>query len=153
MTTEEQQSLADAVGAEHAAVYAYGLVDAYAANQRGSAVAAATTAHQTRRDAAMSLLRAAGVAPPQSEAGYVLPAPVTDAPSAIALAAEVEHETAVAWRSVLERSTPVPQGTEAGPQELRSTAVAALIDCAVRLAQWRAVLGYVPPTTPFPGTP
>ncbi len=150
LTADEQRGLADAVRAEHAAVYAYGLVDAYASPQRRTAVTEAAAIHRLRRDATMSLLRANGVQPPAAEAGYVIPAPVTDPVTAAALAAEVESETAVAWRAVLERSTPQPQGATAG---LRSTAVDALTDCALRCASWRAVLGQLPSTTAFPGQP
>lgn len=148
MNTEEQQSLADALRAEHAAVYAYGIVDAYAAKQRSAAVDGGAAAHRARRDATTTLLRVSGTPPPVAEAGYVIPVPVTDAASAAVLAAEVENETAVAWRSVLERSAP---GTAA--TDLRASAVAALTDCAVRMAQWRAALGQSPPTTAFPGQP
>jgi len=150
LSTDEQQALADALRAEHAAVYAYGLVDAYAAPQRRTAVNEAASAHRARRDATTSLLRTNGVAPPAAEAGYVIPMPVTDPTTAVALAAEIENETAVAWRSLLERSTPQPGGTAMG---LRSTAVGSLTDCAVRGARWRVVLGQSPPTRAFPGQP
>lgn len=150
LSTDEQQALADALRAEHAAVYAYGLVDAYAAPQRRTAVNEAASAHRARRDATTSLLRTNGVAPPAAEAGYVIPMPVTDPTTAVALAAEIENETAVAWRSLLERSNPQPGGTAMG---LRSTAVGSLTDCAVRGARWRVVLGQSPPTRAFPGQP
>lgn len=145
LSGQEQQALADAVRAEHAAVYAYGLVAAYAAAQRGAAVTEAAGAHRARRDAATALLRASGAQPPPAEAGYVIPLPVTDPATALALAAQVERETAVAWRAVLERSEPTAP--------VRASAVAALTDCAVRAAGWRAVLAQLPPTTAFPGSP
>lgn len=150
LTAVERRGLADAVRAEHAAVYAYGIVDAYSAPQRRRAVTEASAVHRSRRDVAMRLLRADGIEPPVAEAGYVIPAAVTDPVSAAALAAEVESETAVAWRAVLEQSTPQPDGATGG---LRSTALEALTDCAVRGATWRAVLGQRPPTTAFPGQP
>jgi hypothetical protein len=150
LNTDEQQSLADAVRAEHAAVYAYGLVAAYAADENSAAVNAAGAAHRSRRDATMRLLRTDGVEPPQAEAGYVIPVPVTNPETAAKLAAEVENETALAWRSVLERTTPTGDGSST---DLRATAVTALTDCAVRMATWRAALGESPPTTPFPGKP
>ena len=150
LSADEQQAVADALRAEHAAVYAYGLVDAYAAPQRSAAINEAAAAHRARRDATTSLLRSNGVAPPAAEAGYVIPLPVTDPTTAVALAAEIESETAVVWRSLLERSAPQSANATTG---LRSTAVDALADCAVRGAGWRAVLGQSPPTTPFPGQP
>ncbi len=121
--------MADAVRAEHAAVYAYGLVDAYAAAQRRAAVTEAATVHRARRDTATALLQADGVVPPAAEAGYAIPVMVTNATTAVTMAVEIESETAVAWRSVLERSSAQPQGTIAG---VRSMAVDALTDCAVR---------------------
>lgn len=150
MTEEERAAVADAVRAEHAAVYAYGLVDAYAAAQRSAAVTEAATVHRARRDAATALLQADGVVPPAAEAGYAIPVVVTNTTTAVTMAVEIESETAVAWRSVLERSSAQPQGTIAG---VRSMAVGALTDCAVRAARWRGVLAQSPPTTAFPGQP
>lgn len=153
LSDSARQALADAVRAEHAAVYAYGIVDAYAAAQRSAAVNAAATAHRRRRDATVALLRASGTQAPVAAPGYVIPLPVTDAASAAALAAEVERETAVAWRSVLEHSDPDPDPPPAPADDVRASAVAALTDCAVRAATWRAVLGQSPTTTAFPGQP
>lgn len=156
LSQQEQQSLGDALRAEHAAVYAYGLVAAHAAAQRDAVVAEAAAAHRARRDRATSLLSVGDARPPQAEAGYVLPVAVIDPTTAALLAAEVENETAVAWRSVLERSAPdQPAPQVDGPLSagVRSVAVDALIDCAVRMALWRGVLGQSSPTTAFPGQP
>lgn len=143
MTEQEQQALGAALAAEHAAVYAYGLVAAFAPDERALVVAEATDVHRTRRNSVTDLLVAAGAPAPPAEAGYVVPLPVSDASSAGQLAVLVETGCARAWRSVLERSE---------PGELRGVAVAALTDCAVRVTRWRMALGQSPATTTFPGT-
>lgn len=160
MNVTEQQALNDALAAEHGAVYAYGVVAAFARAPRGDAVAAATAAHAARRDAATEALTADGATAVPSATGYALPVTVTDGVTALQLAVAVEDATAQAWRAVLERSVaaaepggptgPVPDGR---PLDLRTTAVAALTDCAVRAAGWRVALGSVPATTAFPGQP
>lgn len=140
----EQQALVDALRAEYAAIFAYGPVAAFSNPTRANLVAANTAAHRARRDATIDALTAAGVEPPQPDPGYTLPFPVTDPTSAARMAAQVEADTAVAWRSVLER---------AQSEDTRESAVTALTEAAVRAANWRAILGDQPPTTAFPGQP
>lgn len=144
VTTTDQQALTDALAAEHAAVYAYGVVAAYAAADRERTIAEYSAAHRARRDATADALRAAGVPAPASAAAYNSPFPVTDANSANRLAATVESDTAVAWRSVVER---------ADSPDTRRAALDALTDCALRLTTWQAALGANPPTAAFPGQP
>ncbi|WP_137724860.1 ferritin-like domain-containing protein [Prescottella subtropica] len=140
----EQQALVDALNAEYAAVFAYGVVAAFSNPARAGQVTTDTAAHRARRDATIDALTAADADVPQPEPGYTLPFPVTDPTSAARLAAQVETDTAVAWRSVIERSATEPT---------RETGVVALTEAAVRAANWRAVLGDQPPTTAFPGQP
>lgn len=140
----EQEALIDALAAEHAAVFAYGVIAAFSNPERDRMVAADTAAHRARRDATIDALTAVGidVDPPQS--AYSLPFPVVDPVAAAELAVAVESDTAVAWRSVIER---------AQSEYTRGTGVDALTECALRLADWRAILGTAPPTVPFPGQP
>lgn len=141
--TPDQQALADALEAEYAAVYAYGVVLAYAADERYGIVAEHSAAHRARRDATVDTLTAAGVTPPAPRAAYTAPFPVTDPVAAARLAVAVETDSAVAWRAVVERAkTP----------EIRTTGVEALTEATLRLAAWRGILGDQPPTVPFPGT-
>ncbi|RVW04303.1 ferritin-like domain-containing protein [Rhodococcus xishaensis] len=140
----EQQALIDALRAEYAATFAYGLVAAFASPRRADLVAANTAAHRARRDATIDALTAAGVDVPPPEAGYAMPFPVTDPTSAARLAAQVEADTAAAWRSVIERSE---------SEHTREVGVTALTEAAVREANWRKILGYQPPTNAFPGQP
>jgi len=106
-----------------------------------------------RADAVNGALVAAGAIAPVSEPGYLMPLAVTDPVTATQLAVIVETDTAVAWRSVLERSDPSTEGVPAGSFDVRATAVAGLSDCAVRATGWRVALGTVPATTAFPGMP
>ncbi|WP_027499416.1 ferritin-like domain-containing protein [Rhodococcus sp. UNC363MFTsu5.1] len=140
----EQQALSDALRAEHAAVYAYGLIAAFSNPARIGDVSASAAAHRARRDATIDALTAAGVRAPGADSGYTMPFPVVDPISAIQLAAAVEADTAVAWRSVIERAESEPT---------RQAAVDALTETALRAANWRAILGTAPPTVPFPGEP
>lgn len=144
MTATERRALLDALDAEYAAVYAYGLVAAYASPERGKLIAEHTAAHRARRDATIDALTAEGADAPPPEPAYTVPAPVTDPISAAQLAATVESDTAVAWCSVVER---------ADTDTARRMGVEALTESAVRLAVWQAILGVSPSTTPFPGRP
>ncbi len=144
MSGPEQQALIDALDAEYAAVFAYGIVGAFSNPDRANLVAANTAAHRARRNATIDALTAASVTAPEPQAGYTVPFPVVDPVSAAQLAATVEAETAVAWRSVIER---------AQSEHTRGVGIDALTEAAVRLANWRMILGTAPPTMPFPGQP
>ncbi|WP_420753233.1 ferritin-like domain-containing protein [Rhodococcus sp. O3] len=140
----EQQALVDALNAEHAAVFGYGLVAAFSNPARGQEVAEDTAAHRARRDATIDALTAASVTPPVAAPGYTVPFPVTDPISAAQLAVQIETDVAVAWRSVVERAT---------SESTRGVAIEALTETALRGARWRANLGVVPPTVALPGQP
>ncbi|MGW4848428.1 ferritin-like domain-containing protein [Nocardia brasiliensis] len=142
MTDAERQALLDALRAEYSAVYAYGVVAAYASRERYRLVAEHTASHRARRDATIDALTAAGVTAPPPDAAYTMPFPVNDPIPAAHLAATVESDTAVAWRAVVEHGT---------SEALRRMGIDALTECAVRLATWQSILGTDPPTTPFPG--
>ncbi|MFX1756946.1 ferritin-like domain-containing protein [Rhodococcus sp. As11] len=139
----EQQALVDALEAEHAAVFGYGVIAAFADPARADAVAEDTAAHRARRDATAEALRAASIDPPVAAPGYTVPFPVTDPASAAQLAEQIESDTAVAWRSVVERSR---------SESTRATAVGALTEAALRAARWRQSRGVVP-SVAFPGQP
>jgi hypothetical protein len=138
-------ALQDALAAEHAAVWVYGLLGAFVQDTLNGRLTAAATAHQARRDATQRILIDAGTLPVPPEPGYLTPEPVTDAASALRLAITAETDVAAAWRSVIERS-PADPG-------LRGTALDALTEAAVRATRWRATAGVAPLTVPFPGTP
>ena len=141
MTDAERKALLDALRAQYAAVYAYGVIAAYASPER-RLIAENTAAHRVRRDSTIDALTTGGAGAPPQDAAYTVPFPVSDPISAARLATTVETDTAVAWRSVVERGESAP---------IRRIGVDALTECAVRLATWQSILGTNPPTVAFPG--
>jgi hypothetical protein len=135
-------ALFDAVAAEHATIYGYGLVSAHSTPDVNDLVSAAMAEHRDRREAAIAMLAARSVDPPLPAAGYQMPIGVNNPTDAANLAVRMEQDTAVAWRAVLEQETD-GQG--------RAFAVTALTQCAVTAARWRRVLGISALTVAFPG--
>jgi Domain of unknown function (DUF4439) len=138
----EVDAVQAALGAEHAAVWTYGLVSAFAA-QQAAGVAEGANAHRARRDVTERWLRDKGATPVPPAAAYLPPQPVDSAASAIAALVAVETDACVAWRGVLER-------TEDGA--LRTSALDALTAAAVRATRWRKAGGITPLTVALPGT-
>lgn len=135
-------ALFDAVATEHATIYGYGIVSAYALSTRNELVSDALAEHRARREAALEMLKARGVTVPLPAAGYQLPMRVDNPTAAAKLAARMEDDCAVAWRAVLEQAT-----TESD----RAFGLTALTQCAVLSARWRRVLREWPVTKAFPG--
>jgi uncharacterized protein DUF4439 len=133
-----------ALGAEHAALWVYGLVSAFLPDSYKAAVTEGTTAHRARRDATERLLADAGETPRSAEPAYVPPKPVKDQKSAIAVLVVAESDTTVAWRAVLERTD---------DRNLRRSALEALTAAAVRATRWRRADGQRPAALAFPGQP
>jgi hypothetical protein len=134
-------ALSAALAAEHAAIFAYGPIGVRLDSASAGDARAAESAHRTRRDALMLRLTALGATPPPAAAAYDLPFPLTDRAAALRLAIEIEERTAGLWRAAL----PETEGAD------RSTALAALTDCAVRATRWRRRAAVTPITVPFPG--
>ncbi|MFF7593020.1 ferritin-like domain-containing protein [Kitasatospora purpeofusca] len=128
----------DALGAEHAAVYGYGVVGARVTDDgQRTAARTALAAHQARRDAWQRLLSGAGATPDPAAAGYQLPFLVTDAASAGRLAAHLETRLSSVYADLV-AAVPTPQ---------RPLAADALRESALRARQWGAA------PTAFPGLP
>ncbi|KXO93620.1 ferritin-like domain-containing protein [Tsukamurella tyrosinosolvens] len=140
--TPAQDAVAAALTSEHAAVYLYGLVEAYAAPTRKAEIATYAAEHRSQRDALARVLSAAGVEVPVAAPAYTPPEPVTDPVSAAKVAAAVEDDAAAAHRNVL---------SQADGDGIRHLGVTGLGGAAVRGARWRVALGVSPVTTPFPG--
>jgi hypothetical protein len=136
MTAER---LADALRAEHAVIYAYGVLGARLDNP--TLATEAESAHRLRRDALILRLTALQAPVPPAEPAYALPAPVTDRATALRLMITVEERCAGIWRQALSAVT----GDD------RQVAVDALMDSAVRAAKARKAAGVKPATVPFPG--
>jgi hypothetical protein len=136
-------ALQAALAAEQAAVWAYGLVAAYARDQ-ADLIAQARSGHLLRRDATTARLVEGGASAPEPAAAYQVSVAVTDANTALQLAQDIETDAAAAWRVVIGSTDDA---------ELRGFALTGLSEAAVRLALWKQVLGTTPMTLPFPGQP
>lgn len=135
-------ALFDAVAAEHAAIYGYGVVSAHSLPERNDLVSEAMAEHRERREEALRMLAARSVDAPLPAAGYQLPVDVDTPTDAANLAVRMEEDAAVAWRAVVEQAT---------DQQDRAFGVTALTQCAVMAARWRRVLGVARVTVAFPG--
>jgi hypothetical protein len=135
-------ALYDAIAAEHAIIYGYGLVSAHSAPDLNDLVSASLAEHRDRREAAMKLLSDRSVAAPLPAAGYQLPTHVDNPTDAENLAVRMEEDAAIAWRAVLEQAT---------TEQDRAFAVTALTQSAVAAARWSQALGVSPITVAFPG--
>ena len=130
-------ALQQALAGEHAAVYAYGVAGGVLGPVGSSAARARDGygVHRDRRDRIEEQLRALDEQPVAAEPGYGVPAPVTTAGSAVALARRVEDRCAVLHAAVVAAST----------DALRREAMGWLDDAATR------VLGWGGESTAFPG--
>ncbi|MFC4374738.1 ferritin-like domain-containing protein [Nocardia halotolerans] len=140
--TDQRQAVQRALDAEYAAVYAYGVIAAYANSDRSHLVAEFSAAHRARRDATVELLEADGTDPGAPDAAYQPPFPVDDPIPAANLAVTVESDCAAAWYAVVEQAVDAT---------VRATATEALTEAAVRRARWQSILGTGPSTVAFPG--
>lgn len=135
-------ALFDAVANEHGVIYGYGLVSAHSTPDVNDLVSDAMAAHRQLREDAIARLKSRNVPAPLPATGYQMPIEVDSPADAAKLALQMEQDSAVAWRAVLEQAT---------TSEDRTFAVTALTQCAVTAAKWRDVLKMVPNTVPFPG--
>lgn len=138
----DQAALFDAVAAEHAAIYGYGIVSARVMPDQNDLVSEAVAQHRDRREAALAILKERSIKVPLPAAGYQLPFPVTGPIGAGKLAVRMESDCAVAWRAVMEQSD---------SEQDRKFALTALTQCALMATRWRQVLGAWPVTEAFPG--
>ncbi len=133
-----------ALGAEHAALWAYSLILAFLPASQLKQARADDEAHRELRSQIEQTLTQIGTRPVSAQPAYAVPKPVTDGPSAAALAVVAETDALAAWRSVVERTT---------DQGLRRAAIVALSAGTLRCARWRAVLKSAPTIPTFPGRP
>jgi Domain of unknown function (DUF4439) len=135
-------ALYDALETEHATIYGYGIVSAHSTPEDNWLVAQSIARHREQRESLIAMLEAQSVQPPQAAPGYQLPTVVNDPTEAAALAVQMEQDSAVAWRAVVEQTT-----IDAD----RAYAVDALTQSAVLTARWQTLLGVWPVTEAFPG--
>jgi hypothetical protein len=138
-----REELAEALAAEHAAIFAYGVIGARLDGDEADAALAAEEAHRSRRDALRQRLTERGVEAPVAAAGYELPFEVTGAGEARRLAVLVEERVGAVWRAAL----PAVNGQD------RAEALDALVAAAIEATGWRRAAGVDPATIPFPGRP
>ena len=126
-----------ALAAEHAALYAYGVSGGVVdpASAEGVRALDAYAAHRTRRDRLEDAVQDLGGEPVAAEPGYALPGPVTTTATAIRLAVRVEDRCAAAYAQLVASST----------GRLRRDAIDWLTDSATRGLDWGAE------PTAFPG--
>jgi hypothetical protein len=140
----ENAALREALAAEHAAVWGYGVVGAALGADAGPVVADAETAHRDVRDRVTALLDERAEDLVAAEGAYSLPFPVLSPVDAAALAVVLENGTAAAWVRVLD---------QAAERATRELAVGYLSAAEVRAVAWRALAGQTPVTSAFPGLP
>jgi Domain of unknown function (DUF4439) len=140
----ETSALQDALAAEHAAVWGYGVVGAALGPAGRSTAAGAESAHRDVRDRLLALLEQRKADPVPAKAGYELPFPVLSGADAAKLAVVLEDGVAAAWVRVLDRAAVKPA---------RQLAVEVLGSTEARAVAWRRLAGQTPVTTPFPGLP
>jgi hypothetical protein len=124
---ETVPALQAALAAEHAAVYAWGVVGARIQDEQRPAALVALTAHRAQRDALTRLLLDREEPPLAAEPAYALPFPVSDTSAAVRLGVLVEEGVAEAYADLV----------AAGRGELRTSAATRLQQTAVRAAAWR----------------
>jgi len=140
----ENAALSDALAAEHAAVWGYGVVGAALAEKARQPAEDAEAAHRDVRDQVSALLASRKAEVVDAQGAYALPFPVLSAVDAAALAVVLENGVATAWVRVLD---------QAAERSTRELGVGVLSATEVRAVGWRIAAGQTPVTSAFPGLP
>jgi hypothetical protein len=135
----ELVALKQALAAEQAVVYGYGVAGAHLKGKDEKLAAARLVVHQDLRDRLAALITALGAVPAAGPAAYRLPFPVSGAATARQLAAHLESGAAGAAWDLAAASGPRSTG--------RRLAIEWLSDAAVAASQW----GFAP--SALPGSP
>jgi hypothetical protein len=130
------EALQAALAGEHASLYAIGVAGGRLRGARFTAARSLYAAHRDRRDRLADLITASGEKPAAAEAAYDLPAPVTNATTAISLIRLVEQRLAAVYGDLVEAAETV---------QVRTLGVQALLAAAREQVRW----GGAP--VPFPG--
>ena len=126
--------------AEHAAIYAYGVLGARLPDVLRSRAQDAADAHRVARDLLTDRLRAAGADVPGPALSYAVT--VADRAAALALAVKVETDLGVRWRDLVAQSRDLGERA-LGTEQLTGT--------AVRAVGWRLAAKAAPLTVALPG--
>ena len=130
-------ALQNALAAEHAASYGYGVVGGRLPQGSAAQLAAGNdwVTHLRARDRLANLIRARGATPIPAAVSYELPFPVASPAQARALAARLEDGVAAAYLGLV--ALPEPELRSLGAEEVRAA--------ALRAETWRGT------TQAFPG--
>src|SRR3954451_22530840 len=140
----ENKALSDALAAQHAAVWGYGVVGAALGGDAQASAATSEAAHRDVRDQVVTLLDSRDAEVVDAKGAYALPFPVLSEVDAAALAAALEDGVAAAWVPVLD---------QAAERSTRELAVSVLSAAEVRAVGWRVAAGQTPVTRARPGLP
>jgi hypothetical protein len=133
--TGDAAALQAALAAEHAAVYGYGVVGSMLSGTSQADARADWAAHQVARDTLVAMITRLDAPPAAASPAYQLPFPVTNAKSAVKLAASLEDGVTRAYLGLVAVTNPT----------LRSFAAQSMQTAANRALAWRGS------TTAFPG--
>ena len=132
---QARPALQAALAAEDAAIFGYGVAGAHLSGTRKTAAEQAWTDHNEARDTLTAMISALGGTPVAAQAFYQLPFEVTDATSAVKLAAYLEEGLTRAYLGLVAVSE----------TRLRAFGALAMQGPAERAAFWRGS------TEAFPG--
>ncbi|MER6514475.1 ferritin-like domain-containing protein [Nonomuraea sp. NPDC001636] len=145
---DDVEKLRKALAAEHAAVFAYGLLGARTTDSLRDLTGAAYDAHRAHRDQLRNLIIGRGGRPTESEPSYALPYVPTGAAQAARLAVQLENGVTAAYLELAAAADPA----------LRKYAALAMQESATRAyafqpappAAFPGMPGSTPPATPAP---
>ncbi|GAA3169041.1 ferritin-like domain-containing protein [Nonomuraea roseoviolacea] len=132
------ERLGKALAAEHAAVFAYGLIGARTTGALRSKATQAFDAHRARRDQLRTFITGRGGRPAEAEASYSLPLVPSTPADAVRLAVQIEAGMTAAYLELV-------AGDDAA---LRKYAALAMQEAVARSYAFRPAVG-----TAFPGMP
>jgi len=130
-------ALQQALAAEQAASYGYGVVGAHVSGSRQAAATTDWVAHMRARDLLIAMIKARGGQPAPAAVAYQLATPVHSAAQAVALAATLEDGVARAYLALVAL-------TDTGLRDFGANQVRA---AALRAEAWSGS------TVAFPGLP
>ncbi|MFV2176920.1 ferritin-like domain-containing protein [Actinomadura sp. LOL_016] len=133
-------ALQEALAAEHAAVYGYGVLGGRLTGDLRATAKEMWDGHRSRRDALLSVMSAEPVA---AAPAYDLPVRVTDVRGAALLAAALEDDLVPAYVGLAGASAP----------DMRVFAADGALRAAARAARWRVRGMAAAPADAFPGLP
>jgi hypothetical protein len=119
-------ALQQALAAEHAASYGYGVIGSHLSGAKFAQASADWVAHERARDSLTAMITDRGAQPTPAAVVYQLPVPVSSPAQAVVLATVLEHQVAAAYPALVAVSDPA----------LRAFAAGRMATCAVAAARW-----------------